>query len=70
VLLFDPATDPLSPAQLATEAQQRKIHWLIVKRDLQLKEDPQPQREASMAALRAIFVPYRRLRGYDVYRRP
>jgi len=40
VLLFDNATDPYSPAQLVEEARRRNIHWLIVKRDLQLKEDP------------------------------
>jgi hypothetical protein len=70
VLLFDNATDPLSPAQLVEEAQRRNIHWLIVKRNLQLKEDPTPQREASLKALQQVFLPYRKLASYDVYRRP
>ncbi len=70
VLLFDNATDPLSPAQLREEARRRNIRWLIVKRDLQLKEDPTPQREAVLEALRQVFLPYRKLGGYDVYRRP
>ncbi|MGA2832601.1 MAG: hypothetical protein ABSE55_05975 [Terracidiphilus sp.] len=70
VLLFDNATDPLSPAQLVEEAQHRNIRWLIVKRDLQLKEDPTPQREAALEALRQVFQPYRKLDSYDVYRRP
>ena len=70
VLLFDNATDPLSPAQLVEEAQRRNIRWLIVKRDLQLKEDPTPQREAALEALQQVFLPYRKLGSYDVYRRP
>jgi hypothetical protein len=70
VLLFDKTTDPLSPAQLVDEARARGIRWLIVKRDLQIKEDPAPQREAALEALRRVFVPYRKLGGYDVYRRP
>jgi hypothetical protein len=70
VQLFDNATDPLSPAQLVEEARGRKIRWLIVKRDLQIKEDPTPQREAALEALQRVFLPYRKLGGYDVYRRP
>jgi hypothetical protein len=70
VLLFDNATDPYSPAQLVEQARVRNVRWLIVKRDLQLKEDPTPQREATIKALLRVFVPYRKLAGYDVYRRP
>ncbi len=70
VLLFDKATDPFSPAQLVEEARARNIRWLIVKRDLQIKEDPTPQREAALDALQRVFLPYRKLSGYDVYRRP
>jgi hypothetical protein len=70
VLLFDKATDPLSPAELVAEARKREIRWLIVKRGLQIKEDPTPQREAALEALQQVFQPYRKLGGYDVYRRP
>ncbi|MGA2806828.1 MAG: hypothetical protein ABSE87_01770 [Terracidiphilus sp.] len=70
VLLFDNATDPYSPAQLVEQARARNIRWLIVKRDLQLKEDPTPQREATLKVLLQDFAPYRKLAGYDVYRRP
>jgi hypothetical protein len=71
VLLFDNATDPLStPAQLVGEAESRNIRWLIVKRTMQMKEDPTPQREASLEALQKLFLPYRKLGSYDVYRRP
>jgi hypothetical protein len=70
VLLFDNATDPYSPAQLVAEARQRNIRWLIVKRELQLKEDPTPQREDALKALQQVFLPYRKLGNYDIYRRP
>ena len=71
VLLFDNATDPLStPAQLVAEAESRNIRWLIVKRTMQMKEDPTPQREALLEALQQVFLPYRKLGSYDVYRRP
>jgi len=70
VLLFDPATDPYSPDQLVEQARARNIRWLIVKRDLQIREDPTPEREATLKALQAVFVPCRNLSGYDVYRRP
>ncbi|MGA7341704.1 MAG: hypothetical protein WBE72_11315 [Terracidiphilus sp.] len=69
VLLFDPTTDPYSPAEIAQLVETRRIRWLIVKRDLQLKEDPTPQRDATMGALKAEFTPAAHLRGYDVYRR-
>jgi hypothetical protein len=70
VLLFDRATDPLSPAEVVDEARARNIRWLIVKRDLQINEDPTPQRAATLEALQRNFAPYRSLRGYDIYRRP
>jgi hypothetical protein len=71
VLLFDNATDPLStPTLLAAEAERRKTRWLIVKRTMQMKEDPTPQRAASLEALQKRFLPYRKLGSYDVYRRP
>lgn len=70
VLLFDPATDPYSPAQLVAEAERRKIRWLIVKRNLQIKQDVTPQRAQTLTALEKIFLPYCKLHGYDIYRRP
>jgi hypothetical protein len=70
VLLFDPATDPYSPEQLAEQARARGIRWLIVKRTLEIKDDPMPQREASIKLLLEEFKLDRRLHGYDVYRRP
>jgi hypothetical protein len=69
VLLFDPSTDPYTPQETAALVRARGIHWLIVKRDLQMKEDPTPERAALLEALGGEFTPVARLRGYDVYRR-
>jgi hypothetical protein len=69
VLLFDPATEPYSPAQLADEARERQIRWLIVKRQLQINADPTPERAATLAALLPGFALATHLRAYDIYRR-
>jgi hypothetical protein len=69
VLLFDRSTDPYTPADVVREARVHRIQWLILKRDLQIKEDPTPQREATLALLMKDFAPAAHLKGYDVYRR-
>jgi hypothetical protein len=69
VLLFDPTTDPYSPAETAALAGAYNIRWLIVKRDLQINVDPTPDGTATMQALMGEFTLAARLRGYDVYRR-
>jgi hypothetical protein len=69
VLLFDPATDPYSPEQIVEEARLHQIRWLIVKRNLQIKEDPAPQREATLKALMGDFTLDAHLQAYDVYQR-
>jgi hypothetical protein len=69
VPFFDPTIDPYSPAEIASLVRSRNIHWLIAKRDLQTKEDPTPQREATMNLLMSDFKLAARLHGYDVYRR-
>ena len=68
VLLFDPATDPLSPQQVLEEAEQSNIRWLVVKRDLQLKADPTPDREATLKLLLTRFGPIAHLHAYDIYK--
>jgi len=69
VLLFDPATDPYSPDEVLAQARDHNIRWLIVKRELQIKEDPTPEREAVMKAQLGEFALDTQLQGYDVYRR-
>ena len=69
VLLFDPTTDPYSPAETAALVRSQNIRWLIVKRDLQMKEDPTPDRAELMTLLMKEFTLAAHLHGYDVYRR-
>ncbi len=69
VPFFDPTIDPYSPAEIASLVQSRNIRWLIVKRNLQTREDPTPDRAAMMDALMREFTLAAHLRGYDVYRR-
>jgi hypothetical protein len=69
VLLFDRTTDPYSPEETAALAGARNIRWLVVKRDLQIKEDVTPSRAATMKLLLQEFKPVAHLRGYDVYKR-
>ncbi len=67
VLLFDPATDPYSPEQTLEQVHQQHVHWLIVKHELQIKENPMPDHDATLHLLQREFFPVAQLRGYDVY---
>ena len=69
VTLFDPATDPFGPAELLDEARRREVKWVIVKRVLQSKANVMPEFDQTLGLIAADFAPYRRLHGYDVYRR-
>jgi len=69
VLLLDRTTDPYSPEELLATARSHDTQWVIVKRRLQLNDDPLPQRERVMALVASEFTLYRKLNGYDVYRR-
>jgi energy-converting hydrogenase Eha subunit A len=69
VTLFDPATDPYSPVEVVAESRRRNVQWVIVKRVLQSRENPMPQADETMRLVAQGFVLYRRLTGYDVYRR-
>jgi hypothetical protein len=68
VPFFDPTIDPYSPAEIATLARTRNIRWLIVKTDVQTKEDPTPDRAELMHLLMQQFTLVTHLRGYDVFR--
>jgi len=69
VPFFDPTIDPYSPNEIADLVRARNIRWLIVKTDVQTKEDPTPDRAELMQLLMQEFTPAAHLRGYDVYRR-
>ena len=69
VTLFDPTTDPYSAPELLAEARRRDVKWVIVKRVQQIDEDPMPERALSMELVVGEYALYRRLEGYDIYRR-
>jgi hypothetical protein len=69
VTLFDPATDPYSPAQLMGEVRRRNVRWVIVKRVLQSKANVMPGFDETMQLMEREFVLDQRLSGYDVFRR-
>ena len=70
VTLFDRTTDPYSTGELLAEAQRRRVRWVIVKRMLQMNTDPLPESEQALRMIEQNFALYRRLAGYDIYRRP
>jgi hypothetical protein len=69
VPFFDPTIDPYSPNEIADLVRARNIRWLIVKTDVQTKEDPTPDRAQLMQLLMREFTLAAHLQGYDVYRR-
>jgi acyl dehydratase len=69
VLLFDPTTQPYSPQRLREIEVAREIRWVVVKRELQIVEDPAPDKAATISALTEGFELERKLAGYDVWRR-
>ena len=52
------------------EAERRNIRWVIVKTRLQSNENPLPERERTMELIQNEFREFRKLEGYEVYRRP
>jgi hypothetical protein len=69
VLLFDPTTDPYSPAELLAESRRLNVRWVILKRVLQLNTDPLPESTETHQLIAQEFAIYRQLAGYDIYRR-
>jgi hypothetical protein len=69
VLLFDPATNPYTPAQVLAQSRARNVRWLIVSRNLQLTAPPSPDLPDILRALQPGFTLVRALPNYDIYRR-
>ncbi len=69
VLMLDNTVNPYSAAELVELARQRNVDWLIIKRNLQLQEEPLSFRPQLLELLSHEFVPVESLNNYDVYHR-
>lgn len=69
VLMFDRTVNPYSPEELLQLSRERGIRWLVVKRDLQLAEDPVEDKAWLLELLRQDFEQVETLDNYDVYGR-
>lgn len=69
VVMMDNTVNPYSAAQIVQLARQRNVRWLIVKRNLQLQEQPLSFRPELLELLSRDFSPAESLNNYDIYRR-
>jgi hypothetical protein len=69
VLMFDHTVNPYGPEQIAALARSHEIRWLVVKRDLQLEEQPMQDQDRLLQLLLQDFQPFESLDNYDIYRR-
>jgi 4-amino-4-deoxy-L-arabinose transferase-like glycosyltransferase len=69
VVMVDNTVNPFSAEQIARLARQHNVRWLIVKRRLQLQEEPIAFRQQLFELLARDFVPAESLNNYDIYRR-
>lgn len=69
VLMFDRTVNPYTSREIVNLAQARRIRWLVVKRNLQLGNEPMEDKERLLELLRGEFKQVGRLENYDIYRR-
>jgi hypothetical protein len=69
VLMMDNTVNPYSATEIAQLARQRNVQWLIVKRNLQLQEEPLAFRPQLLDLLSRDYTPVESLNNYDIYRR-
>ncbi len=69
VLMFDHTVDPYTSREIVNLARARNIRWLVVKRDLQLGNEPVEDKEQLLSMLRQEFEAVESLDNYDIYRR-
>jgi hypothetical protein len=69
VLMFDHTINPYSPQEILALSRSRNICWLIIKKNLQLNEDPVENRAHLLELLRGDFAPAQSIANYDIYRR-
>jgi len=69
VVMLDNTVNPYSAEQIAELARQRNVDWLVVKRNLQLQEEPLAFRRQLVELLSRDFEATESLDNYDIYRR-
>jgi len=69
VILMDNTVNPYGAAQLAELARERNVRWVIVKRQLQLQEEPLAFRAQLLQLLALDYKRVESLDNYDIYRR-
>lgn len=69
VILLDNTVNPYGAAELMQLARERRVQWVIVKRQLQLQEEPMRFRPELMLRVNAEFERVEELDNYDIYRR-
>ena len=70
VLVFDHTVNPYSPEQILELSRSQNIDWLVVKRKVQLDQDPVEDKDRLLTLLCQDFKHVESLENYDVYRRP
>jgi hypothetical protein len=69
VILMDNTVNPYDAIQIVELARQRNVRWLIVKRELQLQEQPLAFRPQLLELLSRDFSLAESLDNYEIYRR-
>jgi hypothetical protein len=67
--MFDHTVNPYSPEEILDLARARDIRWLVVKRNLQLEDQPVEDKDRLLGLLRQDFKQVAHLNNYDVYKR-
>jgi hypothetical protein len=69
VVMFDHTINPYSPEEILELSRSGNICWLVIKKNLQLNDDPVENRARLLELLRGDFAPVQSLANYDLYRR-
>jgi len=69
VILMDNTVNPYSASQLAELADRRNVRWVVVKRELQLQEQPLAFRSELLELLSRNFELEESLNNYEIYHR-
>jgi hypothetical protein len=69
VIMLDNTVNPYSAEQLATLARQHDVRWVIVKRKLQLEEEPIAFRARLMQLVERDYDKVETLNNYEIFRR-